>query len=251
MRFSSQKDIMRIVILVLGMTLLHAPAASAGLLEELTEGILNANDKKHDSQGTLDSKTIVAGLKEALSVGIKNSVNSVSRQDGYFGNQLIKIVVPEKMHRIAEVLRETGFRKEVDRFELSMNRAAEEAAPKARSFFVEAVKNMTIHDAETILRGGETAATDYLKSKTYDHLYTAFKPVIAKTVNSTGATRSFQDLMDIAETLPFLKEQAVDLDRYVTEKALDGLFFMVSEEEKKIRKDPTARVTKLLKSVFQ
>ncbi len=251
MQSYGKEVLMRIIILVLGITLFHPSTASAGLLEELTEGVLHANDKKHDSQGTLDSKTIVAGLKEALSVGIKNSVTSVSRQDGYFRNQLIKIVVPEKMHRIAEVLRETGFRKEVDRFELSMNRAAEEAAPKARAFFIEAVKNMTMHDAETILRGGETAATDYLKSKTYDHLYAAFKPIIAKTVNSTGATRSFQDLMDIAETLPFLKEQAVDLDRYVTEKALDGLFFMVGEEEKKIRKDPAARVTKLLKSVFQ
>ncbi len=242
---------MRIIIFVLGMALLCAPVVSAGLFEELAEEVLGAKGGNHEPGGHLDSKTIAAGLKEALSVGVKNSVKNVSRLDGYFSNQLIRIVVPEKMRRIAEVLRETGFRKEVDQFELSMNRAAEKAAPKARAFFIGAVKSMTLHDAETILRGGDTAATDYLKSKTYDQLYTAFKPVVVKTMSSTGVTRSFQDLMDVAETLPFLKEQTVDLDRYVTEKALDGLFLMVGDEEKKIRKDPAARVTSLLKSVFQ
>jgi hypothetical protein len=144
-----------------------------------------------------------------------------------------------------------GFRKEVDAFELSMNRAAEKAAPQALSFFVGAVKEMTIPDAMKILRGNDTAATDFLKSKTYVRIYGAFKPVVTSAMNDVGVTRSFKELMDKARTIPLLKRETVDLDHYVTSKALDGLFIMVGQEEKKIRKDPAARVTELLRTVFK
>ena len=141
--------------------------------------------------------------------------------------------------------------KEVDAFILSMNRAAEKAAPQALSFFTDAVKEMTIPDAVGILRGNDTAATDFLKSKTYDRIYGAFKPVVSSAMNDVGVTHSFKQMMDKARTIPLLKREAVDLDHYVTSKALDGLFIVVGQEEKKIRKDPAARVTELLKTVFK
>ncbi|MFA5074038.1 MAG: DUF4197 domain-containing protein [Nitrospirota bacterium] len=237
---------------ILAANLFCASFAYAGLIEGLEQKARKlTSSNKYQTNGKLDSKTMIAGLKEALSVGIKNGVQNVSRRDGYFENALIKILVPEKIQKITEVLRKAGLHEEVDAFELSMNRAAEKAAPKARGIIVAAIKKMTIRDAETILRGHDTAATEYLKSKTFDSIYSAFKPVITSTMHETDVTRSFKELMDKARAIPLLKEQTVDLDHYVTSKALDGLFIMVGEEEKKIRKDPAARVTKLLKKVFE
>jgi hypothetical protein len=132
-----------------------------------------------------------------------------------------------------------------------MNRAAEKAAPQALDFFVAAVKEMTIPDAVAILRGNDTSATSFLKSKTFDRIYGAFKPTVTAAMNDVGVTRSFKEMMDKARTIPFLKQEAVDLDHYVTSKALDGLFTIVGQEEQKIRKDPAARVTDLLKKVFK
>lgn len=240
-----------ILVASLALFLFCTAHASAGLLDDLEKGARDVTNTYQKSHATLDPKTIAAGLKEALSFGVTNGVISVSKVDGYFNNQLIKILVPEKIQHLTRLLRDMGFKKEVDRFELSMNRAAEQAAPRARAFFIDAIKQMTIQDAEAILRGNDTAAMEYLKSKTHDKIYASFKPVIASTMRNTGVTRTFADLMDKARTVPLLKEQTVDLDHYVTTEALDGLFFMVGEEERKIRKDPAARVTKLLKKVFE
>ncbi|HEX9136525.1 MAG TPA: DUF4197 domain-containing protein, partial [Nitrospirota bacterium] len=203
------------------------------------------------SRNEPDTNTIVSGLKEALSIGAKNGVKTVSQVDGYFGNPLIRIPMPENIQRIEKALRKAGFNKEVDRFILSMNRAAEKAAPQALNLFVNAVKEMTIPDAVGILRGNDTAATDYLKSKTFDELYKSFKPSISSSMNDVGVTRTFKEMMDKTRRIPFLKKESVDLDHYVTSKALDGLFTVVGQEEKKIRKDPAARVTELLKTVFK
>jgi hypothetical protein len=175
----------------------------------------------------------------------------VSKVDGYFGNPFIRIPVPENVRKIERTLRKVGLNKEVDKFILSMNRAAEKAAPQALSFFVDAVKEMTIPDAVNILHGNDTAATDFLKSKTYQRIYGAFKPAVSTAMNDVGVTRSFKEMMDKARNIPLLKREAVDLDHYVTTKALDGLFIMVGQEEKKIRKDPAARVTDLLRTVFK
>lgn len=198
----------------------------------------------------LDESTIVSGLKEALAVGTENAVNSVSQADGYFGNEIIKILMPEKMQKVADVLGKVGYQDQVDNFILSMNRAAEKAAPKAASIFGGAVKEMTLEDAKGILDGGDTAATDYFKAKTSDTIYEAFKPVISSSMDEVGVTRSFKEMMDRYTSVPFMKAESLDLDHYVTDKALDGLFYMVGEEEKKIRTNPAARVTDLLKKVF-
>ncbi len=202
------------------------------------------------SREDLDSSTIVSGLKEALSVGTGKAVDSVSQVDGYFSNQVIRILMPEKIQKVAEVLGKLGYQDKVDAFILSMNRAAERAAPQASTFFVGAIKEMTFEDAKKILDGGDTAATLYFKEKTYQRLYESFEPVISSTMNEAGVTRSYKDMMGKYTSLPFMKAEFLDLDRYVTGKALDGLFYMVGEEEKKIRTDPASRVTEILKKVF-
>jgi hypothetical protein len=200
--------------------------------------------------GSGDSE-LVAGLKEALSVGTKSAVELVSQVNGYFTNELIKIIMPDQLEKAANTLSTIGFRNQVEEFVLSMNRAAEKAAPEALGIFMEAVKAMSFEDAKNILGGGDTAATDYFKEKTSENIYEAFSPIISSSMEEVGVTQRFKEIMDKYSTLPFVKDVAIDLDDYVTNKALDGLFFMVGEEEKKIRTDPAARVTDLLKKVFK
>jgi hypothetical protein len=198
-----------------------------------------------------DEATTVSGLKEALSIGSGNAVTSVSKMDGYFTNQVIKILLPEKIQMVADLLGKVGYQKQVDAFVLSMNRAAESAAPKARTFFVDAIKQMTFQDAMQILKGNETAATDYFKSKTYNNIYTEFKPSVSASMNKVGVTKSYKDMIGTyTSSVPFAKVESLDLDHYVTTRALEGLYHMVGEEEKKIRTNPAARVTDLLKKVF-
>ena len=199
----------------------------------------------------LDNDTIISGLKEALSIGTENAVKSVSQVDGYFGNEIIKVLMPEKIQKVADVLGKVGYQQQVDDFILSMNRAAERAAPEAASIFGSAIKEMTLDDARGILDGGDTAATDYFKAKTSGTIYETFKPIISSSMNEVGVTRSYKEMMDKYTSLPFMKSESLDLDHYVTDKSLDGLFYMLGQEEKKIRTNPAGRVTELLKKVFR
>jgi hypothetical protein len=240
----------RYVLLFLGALLLIAAPASADLRDQFRELQKKYLDKGKPS-AALDNDTVAAGLKDALSVGTRNSVSLVSKIDGYFKNPQIRIPLPENVRKIEKVLRSAGMGREVDNFLLSMNRAAEKAAPRAQDLFLGAVKEMTIPDAMSILRGNDTAATGYLKTKTSDKLYQSFRPEVSAAMDTVGVTRFFKKMMDKARSIPFLKDESVDLDHYVTTKALDGLFLMVSREETKIRKDPAARVTELMRNVFK
>lgn len=216
----------------------------AGFLDDVTKGLgLSLGQET-------DEGTVVSGLKEALSIGTENAVGDVSKIDGYLANQAIKILMPEKIQKVADILEKVGLKKQVDDFITNMNRAAEKAAPKATSHFIDAIKEMTIDDARKILNGGDTAATDYFRTKTSDKLYEEFKPIVSSSMNEVGVTRSYKEMMGKYTSLPFMKEESLDLDHYVTSKAMDGLFYMVGQEEKKIRTDPAARVTELLKTVF-
>lgn len=232
------------IYLFLVFFLLTAAITHAGFLDDIFKKI------KGSAQEGPDNSTIVSGLKEARSVGTKNAVEHVSKVDGYFTNEMIKILMPENIQKVANVLKKVGFQKQVDDFELSMNRAAEKAAPQAVNFFAESIKEMSIEDAKKILNGGDTAATEFFKEKTHDKIFNAFKPVISTSMNDVGVTRSYKSMMDKYESIPFVDKESVDLDKYVTDKALGGLFYMVGQEEKKIRTDPAARVTDLLKTVF-
>lgn len=203
------------------------------------------------SSATLDERTVVSGLKEALSVGTTKAVKLISVENGYLKNEAIKILLPEKIQVMTEVLQKAGYGKEVDAFIMSMNRAAEKAAPKAKPIFVDAVKKMTFQDAKTILNGGNTAATDYFRDKTSSNLSAAFKPAISASMNKVGGTKSYKKMTDrYLSLLPLTTAESLDLNHYVTTKALDGLFHTLGEEETKIRTNPQARTTKIRKKVF-
>lgn len=201
-------------------------------------------------QSELTDAKIGSGLKEALKIGTGNAVNLTGRIDGYFMNEAIKILMPEKLRTMEKGLRAVGYGPQVDEFTLSMNRAAERAAPGAKQIFWDAIGEMTFDDARKILAGSNTAATEYFKAKTTDKLTVAFKPVVDQAMNEVGVTRQYKELVGRFQAIPFMKSESLDIDHYVVAKALDGLFYVVGEEEKKIRTNPAARVTDLLKEVF-
>ena len=200
--------------------------------------------------GNLSDAKVGAGLKEALQVGTQNAVGLTGRPDGYFLNQAIKILMPEKLRTMGSGLRMVGYGPQVDEFVLSMNRAAEQAAPHAKRIFWDAIGEMSFDDARKILSGHQTAATDYFKAKTTGKLTATFRPVVDQAMNEVGATRQYKELVGRLQAIPFLKTEAFDLDGYVVGKGLDGLFHMVGQEEIKIRTNPAARATDLLKEVF-
>ncbi|MDU0459437.1 MAG: DUF4197 domain-containing protein [Geobacteraceae bacterium] len=226
--------------------LLVAPVGHAGFFDDLATGLGLSGAEN----GALDEGTIVKGLKEALATGTSRAVKAVARTDGYYGNQAIRILMPEKIRNVADVLGQIGFSKEVDDFVLGMNRAAEKAAPKAVDFFVSALKEMTFEDAGQILKGGDNAATEYFRRKTGDRIFSAFMPIVSTSMNEVGVSRSYKELIRKYESVPFVPKADLDLDRYVANKSVDGLFHMLGEEEKKIRTNPAARGTELLKKVF-
>ncbi len=238
---------MKRVLIFLFFFVLAASPCHAGFLDDITKKIKKFVPDK-SSENTTDN--IIAGLKEALTVGAEKTVSIVSKTNGYFNNEKIRIPMPDKIRTVTDTLKKFGFHKPVDDFELSMNQAAEKAAPKAKTIFIDAIKKMSIEDAKKILDGTDTAATDYLKSKTFDNLYSEFKPSVSSSMDEVGVTRYYKAMMDKFNSLPFVKKQSMDVDHYVTNKSLDGLFYMIGQEEKDIRENPAARVTDLLKDVF-
>ena len=231
------------VLLAAGMLVLTVRPASAQL-DQLLKGLGIGRPS-----GLSEAK-IGSGLKEALKVGTESTVKLTGRADGYFMNQAIKILMPEKLQTLEKGLRLVGYGPQVDEFVLSMNRAAERAAPQAKQIFWDSIGEMTFDDARKILNGSETAATEYFKSKTTDKLTAAFRPVVDRTMNEVGVTRQYKALVVQYQAIPFVKSEAVDIDQYVVTKSLDGLFHVLGEEERKIRTNPAARVTDLLKEVF-
>ena len=158
--------------------------------------------------------------------------------------------MPEKLRTLEKGLRAIGYGPDVDEFVLSMNRAAERAAPYAKAIFWDAILELSFEDARQIFSGGDTAATDYFRDKTTDKLVGAFTPVVEEAMDEVGVTRQYNQLVGRARAIPFLKSELLDINEYVVSKALDGLFYVLAEEERKIRKDPAARITELLKEVF-
>lgn len=234
----------RLALAVVATMLLGATAASAQLDE-----LLRRLPQRPPGEGLGDAR-IAQGLKEALRVGTENAVSFTGRLDGYLANQAIKILMPERLRSLEQGLRLIGMGDRVDELVVGMNRAAERAAPSARQIFVDAIGEMTFDDARRILGGAETAATDYFKDKTTGRLTSAFRPVVERSMSEVGVARQYADLLTQARSIPFFKPEDYDLNRYVVGKALDGLFHVVGEEERKIRTNPGARTTELLREVF-
>jgi hypothetical protein len=200
--------------------------------------------------GALTTDEIGRGLKEALTVGIKNSATKASALDGFLGNNAIKLLFPPEAVKVETRLRSIGLGAECDKFIVALNRGAEDAAKFAAPIFVDAITKMTIQDALSILKGDKDAATQYLKRTSTEALATAFAPVIESSLNKTNATKAYTDIANLYNKIPLVQKVNPDLKQYATNKAIDGLFLLVAQEEAKIREDPMARVSDLLKRVF-
>ena len=198
----------------------------------------------------LSNDKIVAGLKEALTVSTRNAVAATGRTDGFLKNEAIRILLPEKLRNVGSGLRLIGMGSQVDSLELGMNRAAEQAAPAAKQIFIAAVTQMSFADARQILSGGDTAATEYFKRQSSDQLTEAFAPIVHQAMENVGVVRQYNQLMRNPVAARVAARQRFNLDEYVVGKTMDGLFYVMAEEEKKIRKDPMAQTTSLLREVF-
>jgi hypothetical protein len=222
---------------------------SAQSLKDLKKSADKLSQQVTGAKPALSNDEIIGGLKEALAVGSQKSTDKLSAADGFFKDAAIKILMPEEAKKVEKTLRGFGMGKLVDNAILSMNRAAEDAAKTATPIFIDAIKSITIQDGLSILRGADNAATVFLKDKTVASLTTAFRPIIEASMQKTDATKHWNTLFTNYNKFSSDKVNT-DLAAYVTEKALAGIFYQLAQEEMKIRKDPVARTTDLLKKVF-
>jgi hypothetical protein len=214
------------------------------------KGLLNkATQTVAGTSNGLSSDDIAAGLKEALVTGTQKGTTTLSQVDGFFANAALKILLPPEAQKIENSLRKMGMGKLVDDAILSMNRAAEDASKSAAPIFTNAIKQMSFQDALGILKGGDTAATGYLRSKTSTELTNAFRPVIDQSLQKVDATKYWNTLITTYNKFSLQKVNP-DLSAFVTDKALNGIFYQIAIEEKNIRKDPVARTSEILKKVF-
>ena len=219
-------------------------ACTAQQVQQITDAI-GYEDK-------LTADQVASGLKEALEKGVTTGTQKVGKVDGYFKNPKIKIPFPPDVQKVENTLRDLGMGSEVDRFVKTLNRGAEQAAKEAKPVFVSAIKQMTINDAWDILKGdNKQAATNYLKRTTSSELRVKFRPIVKKALDNTNATKYYGDIVRRYNQIPLIDKVDPDLEEYATQKAMDGLFLMIEQEEKKIRANPAARTTDLLKKVFK
>jgi hypothetical protein len=228
----------------------QAQADWGGMLDDLKEAGKTFLPGSEEQSG-LDTGTVISGLKEALSIGSERAIDTISQTNGYLGNPEIRIPLPPQVEKVGNLMRQFGMSQLADDVETSMNRAAEKAAPEATSIVIDAIKNMSFDDARKILNGPDDAATQFFREQTSDRLTQLFRPSIEQSLDEVGSTRYYNQLTDQVASVPVVGENInLDLPDYVTEKALDGLFTMIAVEEKKIRDNPAARTTELLKKVF-
>jgi hypothetical protein len=225
---------------------------SCSIIEDVSTTILNPTNNS-PSKIDLTNEEVISGLKEALNVGIKNAVNLSSVTDGFLKNDVIRLPFPPDAIKVREKAINFGLSKQVTTFEETLNRAAEEATKKALPIFIDAIKNMSVSDGFSILKGGDGAATKFLKSQTSNQLVIAFAPVVKEATTKVQLTAYWNPIItryNSAMTLSGGQKLDPDLDAYITQKAIDGLFYLVEIEENKIRKDPIARVSDILVKVF-
>ena len=215
----------------LALTLLSAPALAIGLAD-------------------LSNKDAVAGMKEALIKGSQAAVAMLAKQDGFLGNERVRIPLPESLHKVEGVMRGLGMRKYADELVTTMNRAAESAVVEAKPLLVNAVKNMSVQDAKGILSGGQDAATQYFKRSTSAGLTEKFLPIVRKATQKVKLAEKYNEFAGKGAKFGLIDQKDADLNSYVTRKALDGLFLMIADEEKKIRQDPVGAASGIISKVF-
>ena len=244
---------MKFLSLPLILMILFSPVAHADwgrMLEDFKE----AGKSMLGQQSNVDSLSndmMIDGLREALIVGSRKAIDIVSQEGGYLNNEKIRIPLPPHVQKASDLMKKFGMTQLANDFEISINQAAEKAAPQATQLMVNAIKAMTIEDAKRILQGEKDAATRYFEEKTRPQLTNLFSLVVDDSLDKVGATRYYNQLDERMQALPILGQNVdLDLTRYVTEQALNGLFVMLAVEEQKIRENPAARTTELLKQVF-
>lgn len=244
------------LVVVLLTLVLTATAGAQSIEQQLKDRLLGtgsstSNLNEHDASG---------GIKEALAQGVDRAVRQLGKPDGFFRDQAVKILVPEKLRRLADLARQLGAGKKVDAFELSMNRAAEKAVPMAANILADSVRQMTLQDAIGLVRGSDTSATDFFRRTSEQKLYDAFLPIVAKQTAEVGVTKKYKDFSKKAGGNALAGAllggnangtTSADLDDYVTREAIDGLFHVIAEQEKQIRNNPASRTTDLLRRVFR
>ena len=250
---------MRRRLCLLAATFMLATASGThaqSLEDQLKDRLLGSRN----GDASLSERDAAGGVKEALAQGVDRAVRQLGKPDGFFRDQAVKILVPEKMRKAGETLRKVGAGKHVDAFELSMNRAAEQAVPAAAGILSDAVRQMTLRDAIGLVRGSDTSATDFFRRTSEQKLFDAFRPIVAKQTQATGVTRKYKDFtkknggtmaMLLGGDSGSANAGNVDLDDYVTREAIDGLFHVIAEQERRIRQDPAARTSELLRRVFR
>ncbi len=235
------KKLLTVLFVVCGVVVMGQSSDLLGNIKKKISG---------DNGSSLSSDDIVAGLKQALSLGAQKSADRLSVVNGFLDDKAVEILMPPQAQKVEKTLRNMGMGKLVDDAITSMNHAAEDASKSAAPIFINAIKNMTVTDGVNILRGSDTAATAYLRKSATPQLTKAYTPVIDSALQKTGATKYWKDVFDTYNKIPLVSKINPDLSSYVTQKAIDGIFYYVAQEEIKIRKDPAAQVTDLLKKVF-
>ena len=237
-KYSIKKIKKGLIVSVFSLSILVSGCASlAGVVNGATSRALTTDE-------------IARGLKEALTVGINNSSLKASAFDGYMGNSMIKLLFPPEAQKVEAKLRQLGLGGECDKFITALNRGAEDAAKYAAPIFIDAITKMTVSDALGILKGDKDAATQYLKRSSTTALVAAFSPVIESSLAKTNATKAYTDIANLYNKIPLVQKVNPDLKQYATNKAIDGLFLLIAQEEANIRENPVARVSDLLKRVF-
>ncbi|HEX9180185.1 MAG TPA: DUF4197 domain-containing protein [Burkholderiales bacterium] len=199
---------------------------------------------------SLTNKDASGGLREALTQGAQMAVAALGKENGFYGDPRVKIPLPESLQKVEKPMRMMGMGKQFDELVLSMNRAAEAAVPEAKVLLTDAVKKMTVEDAKKILTGGDTAGTEYFKKHTEAPLAKKFLPMVKQATDKVGLAQQYNSLAGQAKTFGLVKDDQATIEQYVTKKTLDGLYLMIAEEEKAIRKDPVGQSSALLKKVF-
>ncbi|VAX11020.1 hypothetical protein MNBD_GAMMA26-1840 [hydrothermal vent metagenome] len=223
----------------------------ASWLDQLKNEVLGSDTASNPVASILSSDEMAGGLREALSKGVNIAIDSLGKEDGFLADPQVRIPLPDHLKKVSSGLRALGQNKYADEFELTMNRAAEAAVPEAKKLFMDAISNMTIEDAKGILDGPKDAATSYFRKIGEARLHSSMMPIVENATAEAGVTSAYNDLLGNTSFLGGLMDtKSLDLNEYVTNKALDGLFFMIAQEEKKIRENPVERTTDLLKKVF-
>lgn len=243
----TSKYIMLFLVLIISPQLAHAGLKD--YFNEIKESVKGETVKTGSS--SLSEETIVAGLKQALNQGVEQSVKQLGKDNGFLGDASVKILMPKTLRKVEKGLRKIGQDDVADDFIGTMNHAAEQAVPKTTNILIQAVKDMTLKDAINILKGEPDAATQYFKRTSSSHLSSAIKPIVQTATSSVGVTDSYKKMINKAGFLAkYVDKDSLDIDQYITDKAIDGLFVKIAVEEKRIREDPVARTTDILKDVF-